>query len=210
MGSIILFGPPGAGKGTQAQRILNRTGQPQVSTGDMLRAAVAAGTDVGKEAKSYMESGALVPDDVILRIIEERLTEDDANNGVMFDGFPRTIPQAEALDRIAGIDAVIAIEVPDEEIVGRITGRYTCKSCGRVFHDTHLPLPASGCPCGAFVEVRRADDSEATVRARLATYHAQTRPVAEHYERAGVLHRIDGVGDVDTISSAILSALGVE
>ena len=210
MGSIILFGPPGAGKGTQAQRILDRTGQPQVSTGDMLRAAVAAGTDVGKEAKSYMESGALVPDDVILRIIEERLTEDDANNGVMFDGFPRTIPQAEALDRIAGIDAVIAIEVPDEEIVGRITGRYTCKSCGRVFHDTHLPLPASGCPCGAFVEVRRADDSEATVRARLATYHAQTRPVAEHYERAGVLHRIDGVGDVDTISSAILSALGVE
>ena len=210
MGSIILFGPPGAGKGTQAQRILNRTGQPQVSTGDMLRAAVAAGTDVGKEAKSYMESGALVPDDVILRIIEERLTEDDANNGVMFDGFPRTIPQAEALDRIARIDAVIAIEVPDEEIVGRITGRYTCKSCGRVFHDTHLPLPASGCPCGAFVEVRRADDSEATVRARLATYHAQTRPVAEHYERAGVLHRIDGVGDVDTISSAILSALGVE
>lgn len=210
MGSIILFGPPGAGKGTQAQRILDRTGQPQVSTGDMLRAAVAAGTDVGKEAKSYMESGALVPDDVILRIIEERLTEDDANNGVMFDGFPRTIPQAEALDRIARIDAVIAIEVPDEEIVGRITGRYTCKSCGRVFHDTHLPLPASGCPCGAFVEVRRADDSEATVRARLATYHAQTRPVAEHYERAGVLHRIDGVGDVDTISSAILSALGVE
>jgi adenylate kinase len=210
MGSIILFGPPGAGKGTQAQRILDRTGQPQVSTGDMLRAAVAAGTDVGKEAKSYMESGALVPDDVILRIIQERLTEDDAANGVMFDGFPRTIPQAEALDHIASIDAVIAIEVPDEEIVGRITGRYTCKSCGRVFHDLHLPLPSSGCPCGSFVEVRRADDSEATVRARLATYHAQTRPVAEHYERAGVLHRIDGVGDVEDISSAILTALGVE
>lgn len=210
MGSIILFGPPGAGKGTQAQRILDRTGQPQVSTGDMLRAAVAAGTDVGKEAKGYMESGALVPDDVILRIIQERLTDGDAANGVMFDGFPRTIPQAEALDQIASIDAVIAIEVPDDEIVGRITGRYTCKSCGRVFHDTHLPLPASGCPCGSFVEVRRADDSEDTVRARLATYHAQTRPVAEHYERAGVLHRIDGVGDVERISSAILSALGVE
>jgi len=210
MGSIILFGPPGAGKGTQAQRILERTGQPQVSTGDMLRAAVAAGTPVGKEAKSYMEAGALVPDEVIVRIIEERLTEPDASKGVMFDGFPRTIPQAEALDAIATIDAVISIEVPDEEIVGCITGRYTCKSCGRVFHDVHLPLPSTGCPCENFVEVRRADDSEATVRARLSTYHEQTSPVAEHYERAGLLHRIDGVGDVDDISSAILAALGVE
>lgn len=210
MGSIILFGPPGAGKGTQAQRIVDRTGQPQVSTGDMLRAAVAAGTEVGKEAKAYMESGALVPDDVIVRIIQERLTEPDAAQGVMFDGFPRTIPQAEALDVIEDIDAVISIEVPDDEIVGRITGRYTCKPCGRVFHDVHLPLPPSGCPCGSFVEVRRADDSESTVRARLETYHAQTRPVAEHYEREGVLHRINGVGDVEDISRAILSALGVE
>ena len=210
MGSIILFGPPGAGKGTQAQRIVDRTGQPQVSTGDMLRAAVAAGTEVGKEAKAYMESGALVPDDVIVRIIQERLTEPDAAQGVMFDGFPRTIPQAEALDGIEHIDAVISIEVPDDEIVGRITGRFTCKPCGRVFHDVHLPLPTSGCPCGSFVEVRRADDSESTVRARLKTYHAQTRPVAEHYARAGVLHRINGVGDVEDISRAILSALGVE
>ena len=210
MGSIILFGPPGAGKGTQAQRIVDRTGQPQVSTGDMLRAAVAAGTEVGKEAKAYMESGALVPDDVIVRIIQERLTEPDAAQGVMFDGFPRTIPQAEALDVIEDIDAVISIEVPDDEIVGRITGRYTCKPCGRVFHDVHLPLPPSGCPCGSFVEVRRADDSESTVRARLEAYHAQTRPVAEHYEREGVLHRINGVGDVEDISRAILSALGVE
>ena len=210
MGSIILFGPPGAGKGTQAQRIVDRTGQPQVSTGDMLRAAVAAGTEVGKEAKAYMESGALVPDDVIVRIIQERLTEPDAAQGVMFDGFPRTIPQAEALDVIEDIDAVISIEVPDDEIVGRITGRFTCKPCGRVFHDVHLPLPPSGCPCGSFVEVRRADDSESTVRARLEAYHAQTRPVAEHYEREGVLHRINGVGDVEDISRAILSALGVE
>ena len=210
MGSIILFGPPGAGKGTQAQRIVDRTGQPQVSTGDMLRAAVAAGTEVGKEAKAYMESGALVPDDVIVRIIQERLTEPDAAQGVMFDGFPRTIPQAEALDVIEDIDAVISIEVPDDEIVGRITGRYTCKPCGRVFHDVHLPLPPSGCPCGSFVEVRRADDSESTVRARLEAYHAQTRPVADHYEREGVLHRINGVGDVEDISRAILSALGVE
>ena len=210
MGSIILFGPPGAGKGTQAQRIVDRTGQPQVSTGDMLRAAVAAGTDVGIEAKGYMESGAPVPDEVIVRIIQERLTEPDAAQGVMFDGFPRTIPQAEALDGIESIDAVISIEVPDDEIVGRITGRYTCKSCGRVFHDLHLPLPESGCPCGSFEEVRRADDSEATVRARLETYHAQTQPVAEHYDRAGVLHRINGVGDVEAISNAILTALGVE
>ena len=176
----------------------------------MLRAAVAAGTDVGIEAKGYMESGALVPDEVIVRIIQERLTEPDAAQGVMFDGFPRTIPQAEALDGIESIDAVISIEVPDDEIVGRITGRYTCKSCGRVFHDLHLPLPESGCPCGSFEEVRRADDSEATVRARLETYHAQTQPVAEHYDRAGVLHRINGVGDVEAISNAILTALGVE
>ena len=207
---VILLGPPGAGKGTQAKFITEQYSVPQISTGDMLRAAVKSGSELGSQVKGIMESGGLVSDDLIIALVKERINQSDCENGFLFDGFPRTIPQAEALDQIASIDAVIAIEVPDDEIVGRITGRYTCNSCGRVFHDTHLPLPASGCPCGSFVEVRRADDSEDTVRARLATYHAQTRPVAEHYERAGVLHRINGVGDVERISSAILSALGVE
>ncbi len=207
MGSIILFGPPGAGKGTQAQRIVAHTGQPQVSTGDMLRAALAAGTEVGIEAKSYMDAGALVPDEVILRLIVERLQDADAASGVMFDGFPRTTPQAESLDAIADIRAVISIEVPDDDIVERITGRFTCKGCGTVYHDVHLPLPQAGCACGSFEEQRRADDNEATVRARLATYHEQTRPVAAHYDAKGLLHRINGVGDVETITAAILDAL---
>lgn len=208
MSSIILFGPPGAGKGTQAQRIVNHTGQPQVSTGDMLRAAVAARTEVGMEAKSYMDAGALVPDEVIVRLIHNRLQQPDAQNGVMFDGFPRTTPQAEALDATTDISAVVSIEVPDDEIVERITGRFTCGGCGTVYHDRHLPLPDTGCACGAFEMVRRADDNESTVRARLATYHEQTQPVADHYAAKGLLHRIDGVGDVDTITEAILAALG--
>jgi adenylate kinase len=207
MGSIILFGPPGAGKGTQAQRILEHTGQPQVSTGDMLRAALAAGTEVGEEAKRYMDAGALVPDDVILRLIVDRLKEDDAAAGVMFDGFPRTTPQARALDAITEIRAVVSIEVPDDDIVERITGRFTCRGCGTVYHDVHLPLPEGSCPCGAFEELRRADDNEATVRARLATYHQQTQPVATHYEAQGLLHRINGVGHVDAITADILAVL---
>ena len=135
--NIVLFGPPGAGKGTQAQRMMDATGLPQVSTGDMLRAAVKAGTPVGIEAKSYMDAGALVPDSVIIDLIRDRLVEDDAKNGVMFDGFPRTIPQAEALSAIVDVSAVLAIDVPDERIVERICGRY---SCGTVSY-THLTLP---------------------------------------------------------------------
>ena len=135
MSSIVLFGPPGAGKGTQAERITEKTGLPQVSTGDMLRAAVKAGTETGILAKSYMESGQLVPDEVIIDLIKERITHPDAVNGVMFDGFPRTIPQAEALANITEVTHVIAIEVPDERIVDRICGRYSCAACGSVFHD---------------------------------------------------------------------------
>ena len=138
--SIVLFGPPGAGKGTQAGNIVSMTGKPQVSTGDMLRAAVSAGTALGVEAKGYMESGQLVPDGVIIGLIEERLTEPDAIDGVLFDGFPRTIAQAEALSEIAEVSIVIAIEVPDSRIVERICGRYTCGDCGAVYHDTFLSL----------------------------------------------------------------------
>ena len=207
MSSIVLFGPPGAGKGTQAVRIMDTTGLPQVSTGDMLRAAVAAQTPTGLEAKTYMESGQLVPDEVIINLIKDRLMESDAQNGVMFDGFPRTIPQAEALASITEITHVISIEVPDEAIVGRITGRYSCANCGHVYHDSFNPVPESGCSCGAFEEKRRSDDSEQTVRARLQTYHDQTSPLASHYESQGLLHAIDGNRDIDVVTADILAAL---
>ncbi len=207
MGSIVLFGPPGAGKGTQAQRIMEHTGLPQVSTGDMLRAAVKAGTPVGLEAKGYMDRGALVPDDVILALIEQRVREPDANNGVMFDGFPRTIPQAEALSTLTEITHVLAIEVPDERIVERICGRVTCGSCGAVFHDTFNPVPSEGCGCGNFDEKRRADDNESTVLNRLGAYHEQTSPLADWYAERGVLYTVDGDRPIDTITEDILAIL---
>ena len=167
MESIVLFGPPGAGKGTQAQRITDSTGLPQVSTGDMLRAAVSAGTKTGIQAKTYMDAGKLVPDDVIIALIEERIKQADAINGVMFDGFPRTVPQAEALASITEVSHVIAIEVPDEKIVERICGRFTCANCGSVFHDSFNPTSIDGVcdSCGSTEFKRRADDNADTVMA---------------------------------------------
>ena len=207
MSSIVLFGPPGAGKGTQAERIMQHTGMPQVSTGDMLRAALKAGTSVGLEAKKYMDAGKLVPDQVIIALIEERIKQQDAANGVMFDGFPRTIPQAEALAKITDVTHVISIEVPDEEIVDRITGRFSCANCGMVFHDKFNPLPEDGCPGGEFEEKRRADDNEQTVRSRLNTYHDQTSPLAQWYEIKGILHSIDGNRSIDLVTNDIINAL---
>ncbi len=207
MSSIVLFGPPGAGKGTQAQRITNQTGLPQISTGDMLRAAVVAGTPVGLKAKEYMERGALVPDDVIIALIADRLEQDDARQGVMFDGFPRTVPQAEALASITQITHVIAIEVPDDAIVERICGRYTCGHCGTVYHDSFQPVPTDGCSCGAFEERRRSDDNENVVRSRLETYHQQTSPLAEFYEDEGIFFKIDGYRGIDDITQDILRVL---
>jgi len=205
--NIVLFGPPGAGKGTQAQRMMDATGLPQVSTGDMLRAAVKAQTVVGLEAKKYMDAGALVPDQVIIDLIEDRLKEDDAKNGVMFDGFPRTVPQAEALAQIVDVSIVLAIDVPDERIVERICGRYSCGKCGAVYHDTFNPLPKTGCECGSFVEKRRADDTEETVKARLDAYHQQTSPLADYYRDAGLFAVVDGDRDIDLITTDLLAAL---
>ena len=207
--NIVLFGPPGAGKGTQAQRMMDATGLPQVSTGDMLRAAVKAQTAVGMEAKKYMDAGQLVPDEVIINLIKDRIEEPDAKSGVMFDGFPRTIPQAEALAGITTVSHVISIEVPDERIVDRICGRYTCATCGAVYHDSFKPTSKEGeCDsCGGKEFKRRADDNAETVMSRLEAYHTQTSPLAQWYESKGIFHVIDGDREIDSITSDILDAL---
>ena len=209
MSSIVLFGPPGAGKGTQAARITDSTGLPQVSTGDMLRAAVKNGTQTGLAAKQYMDAGKLVPDSIIIDLIKERVQEPDAINGVMLDGFPRTVPQAEALANITTVTHVIAIEVPDERIVDRICGRYSCASCGAVYHDSFNPTSVDGVcdECGGTEMKRRADDNESTVLQRLSAYHEQTSPLADWYENKGIFHRIDGDRVIDQITNDILQAL---
>ena len=209
MDSIVLFGPPGAGKGTQAQRITESTGLPQVSTGDMLRAAVGSGTAVGLEAKRYMDAGKLVPDNVIIQLIIERLKKDDAKGGVMFDGFPRTIPQAEALSQIAYVSHVISINVPDSKIVERICGRFTCKTCGFVYHEVfNPPLVIDSCDhCNKTDFKKRADDNEDTVISRLEAYHNQTSPLAEWYKSKGILCEIDGDRNIEEITQDILEAL---
>ena len=207
--SIVLFGPPGAGKGTQAGNIVAITGKPQISTGDMLRAALADGTTLGMEAKGYMESGQLVPDGVIIGLIEERLTLPDAEGGVLFDGFPRTIAQAEALSQIAELSVVIAIEVPDSRIVERICGRYTCGGCDAVYHDTFNPTTTDGVcdQCGHHGMKRRADDNEDTVRTRLTAYHAQTAPLADWYRQRDLFAAVDGDQDINKVGDAIAAVL---
>ena len=209
MSSIVLFGPPGAGKGTQAARITQTTGLPQVSTGDMLRAAVKNGTKTGLEAKKYMDAGKLVPDSIIIDLIKDRVQEPDALNGLMFDGFPRTIPQAEALSGITEVTHVIAINVPDERIVERICGRYSCGSCGSVFHDTFNPTKHDGIcdECGSTDMKRRADDNEDTVLQRLSAYHEQTSPLADWYDDLGILRNVNGDKAIDEITKDILLAL---
>ena len=202
--SIVLFGPPGAGKGTQAGNIVAITGKPQVSTGDMLRAALAAGTTLGLEAKKYMEAGELVPDDVIIGLIEERMQQDDASEGVLFDGFPRTIPQAEALAEIAEVSLVISIEVPDDAIVGRIVGRRMDPDTGDIYHVTFKPAPAEI----AERLIQRKDDNEEAVRTRLTAYHNQTSPLAKWYAEKGLLATVNGnqaMADVGAEISVVLN-----
>ncbi len=209
MASIVLFGPPGAGKGTQAALIMAETGLPQVSTGDMLRAALAEGSALGLEAKKYMDAGLLVPDSVIIGLIEVRVKEEDASEGVLFDGFPRTIAQAEALELIEEVDAVVSIEVPDEKIVDRICGRYSCGGCGAVYHDTFNPSAEQGIcdSCSSTQLKRRADDNEETVRSRLEAYHSQTAPLAKWYDERGKLVIVDGDKEIAEVGKDILSGM---
>jgi len=202
-GSIVLFGPPGAGKGTQAEIIVEMTGKPQVSTGDMLRSAVSQGSELGLEAKGYMEAGQLVPDQVIIGLIEDRLSESDASNGVLFDGFPRTIPQAEALSEITEVSSVISIEVPDEDIVNRIVGRRMDPETGEIYHVSFKPPP----PELASRLVQRKDDNEDTVRMRLAAYHEQTKPLGDWYGDMGILASVDGTGTIQEVSQSVAKAV---
>ena len=202
-GSIVLFGPPGAGKGTQASIIVELTGKPQVSTGDMLRSALSEGTELGVKAKAFIEAGQLVPDEVIIGLIRDRLNEPDASKGVLFDGFPRTILQAEALEDITEVSLVISIEVPDDEIVNRIIGRRMDPVTGDIFHVTFNPAPA---------EIRdrlvqRKDDTEETVRSRLDAYHKQTKPLGNWYGERDLLIKIDGTGSILEVGALVTSAV---
>lgn len=212
--NLILMGPPGAGKGTQAKILEEKHGFKQLSTGDMLRAAIAAGSEVGLKAKAIMDRGDLVSDDVIIGIVSDRMDKPDVKKGVIFDGFPRTTAQAEALDKMLSgkgqkLNAVIAMQVDDEALVARIAGRYTCAKCGQSYNDNYAkPKVAGVCDsCGGTEFIRRPDDNEKTVRDRLAVYNKQTAPLVSYYKTKGNLHLIDGMADIAVVTSAMESVL---
>ena len=208
---LILLGPPGAGKGTQAEILNKKLGIPTISTGNILRAAVKNGTPVGLKAKEYMDAGKLVPDEVIIGVISERLAEADCQNGFILDGFPRTIPQAEALEK-AGIsfDAVVSIEISDEEIVERMAGRRVCAACGAPYHVKNMPPKVEGVcdACGGKLEAR-ADDKPEVVRDRLSVYHKETAPLKDFYAARNLLKTVDNQPTVAETTTAILNALGL-
>ena len=204
---LILLGPPGAGKGTQARMLEERFGLVQLSTGDLLRAAVAAGTDAGKQAQAVMAAGGLVSDEIVLAILRDRMAEPDTAKGVILDGFPRTAKQAEALDALLAdqgmtLGAAISLDVDDAAMVERVSGRYTCAKCGEGYHDSFkTPAVAGVCDkCGSTEFKRRADDNAETVSARLDAYHAQTAPLIAYYEGQGALKRVDAMGQIDRIA----------
>jgi adenylate kinase len=214
--NLILLGPPGAGKGTQASRLVKERGLVQLSTGDMLRAAVAAQTPVGLQAKSVMESGGLVSDEIVNGILSERLDHDDARRGFILDGYPRTNVQALALDAMLAdkglhLDHVVELEVDEDALVDRITGRYTCAKCGEGYHDRHKqPRVAGVCDmCGSTEFKRRPDDNAETVRTRMAEYRAKTAPILPHYEARGLVSRVDGMADMDAVAASIDAVIDV-
>lgn len=211
MYNLIMFGPPGAGKGTQAKIISKRLEIPAISTGEMIRAAIKSETPMGLAAREYTESGRLVPDEVVIGIIKERLTEADCQKGFILDGFPRTIPQAEALAQMGvEITKVISFEVSDEAIVDRMSGRRLCSSCSASYHVKYAPSAVEGkCDsCGAELIIRK-DDKPEVVLSRLETYHSETEPLKAFYEKQGVLAIVNGEGEVDKVSESAFKALGV-
>jgi len=211
---VILLGPPGAGKGTQAKLLIERLGVPQISTGDMLRAAVKAGTELGRQAKSFMDRGGLVPDTVIIGLVRERLQSSDCARGYILDGFPRTEAQAEALEATLAelrlnLDHVLCLGVPSEDLVGRIAGRRTCRNCGAMFHIRFSPSKQEGrCDVCGGETYQRDDDREETVRRRLAVYEEQTAPLIRFYEKRGLLRRIPGTGEIQEIFGRMVRSLG--
>ncbi len=212
--NLVLLGPPGAGKGTQARRLTTCYGIPQLSTGEMLRAAVAEGSDLGKQAKSIMEAGNLVPDDLMIKLISQRIGREDCASGFILDGFPRTTAQAEALDemlleRELQLDKVIAITVNEEALIERISGRFSCADCNTGYHDSFKKPAAEGVcdQCGGTNFERRKDDNRETVEARLRTYHQQTAPIIPYYEANGRLARVDGMAEINAVGDAILALL---
>jgi adenylate kinase len=214
--NIVLLGPPGSGKGTQAKRLQDAFGIAQLSTGDMLRAEVAHGSTIGQTADAIMRAGHLVPDHLIIALIEAKLGEPACRNGFILDGFPRTVPQAEALDvmleaKRLKLDHVLELVVDDEAMVERISGRFSCARCGAGYHDSFKqPKKAGVCDvCGSTEFVRRADDNPETVRERLKAYHAQTEPISAYYERRGILKRVDGMGSIEQVCKDLTNAISL-
>lgn len=211
--NIVFLGPPGAGKGTQAKILIERYGIPQVSTGDMLREHRAKGTELGKKAQEYMDKGQLVPDEIILGMVKERLSQPDCQKGFILDGFPRTVAQAEALDKLLSemgkkLDFALALIVPDDLLVERLTGRRTCKSCGMMYHIKYKPPKVEGkCDVCEGELYQRPDDNEETVRNRLKVYHEQTAPLIEYYKNKGILREIDGSKSIEEITKQLIFIL---
>lgn len=209
--NIIFLGAPGAGKGTQAEIVSERLAIPTISTGAIIREALKAGTEMGLAAKKFIEAGELVPDDVVIGIIKERLSKDDCQNGFILDGFPRTVPQAEALDKMGvKIDTVLSLEVADETIVTRMSGRRVCDKCGASYHTEYLPAKDGvHCDkCGNALSIRR-DDAPEVVLSRLTVYHSTTEPLKEYYAKAGILKLVEGQEKVEDTTALTLSALGI-
>ena len=207
--NIIFLGPPGAGKGTQAQKICSALNIPQISTGDILRRAMKEGTETGLKAKSFIDAGQLVPDEVIIDIVKERLAMDDCRQGYILDGFPRTVPQAEALDTFATINCVIELDVKDEVLVERLSGRRVCGKCGATYHLSMLNGKTTCDVCGEEL-IQRNDDKAETVLNRLKVYHDQTAPLIGYYENKGLLKKVDGAQGLENTFAAIMKTLGAQ